>query len=386
MGVSASFGVTFGMNEKGGMDMEEFAKYLRNAIMPLYPNAAPEFGKWVFLKCDSGPGRLNLDLLADLRSDGFILFPGVPNTTAVTQETNQNYGPFKTQYCKNLDAVVDARLKQEKSTAMAPWQVGLIVYGGTNIETGLIVQSAFDAGFSRDACRNAWDKVGAAPLPKAALENKKVRKSLGDDSAEYQAQLLEIQQANNIAVHSLTTDGYKGSCLQATILEYPKTEMVTEETDIAERLAKFETANTCGKLFSVNVAGHLTSNDMFLSGEKTWRKKEKKRLTTEKHKRVRLMNIKKKGKRVLEKKGDDEKCMIGSDLDAVLAYYNCLKRNTLGNVEEKKRVWGQMKAKGLVESPPCVPWSDEEELMLLEVSKECTDLMDTALGRAKGGR
>jgi len=29
--------------------------------------------------------------------------------------------------------------------------------------------------------------------------------------------------------------------------------------------------------------------------------------------------------------------MIGSDLDAVLAYYNCPKRNTLGNVEEKKR-------------------------------------------------
>jgi len=45
MGVSASFGVTFGLNEKGGMDMEEFAKYIRNAIMPLYPNVAPEFGK-----------------------------------------------------------------------------------------------------------------------------------------------------------------------------------------------------------------------------------------------------------------------------------------------------------------------------------------------------
>jgi hypothetical protein len=212
---------------------------------------------------------------------------------------------------------------------------------------------------------------------------KKVRKSLGDGSAEYQAQLLEIQQANDIAVHSLTTDGYKGSCLQATILEYPKTEMVTEETDIAERLAKFETANTCGKLFSVNVAGHLTSDDMFLSGKKTWREKEKKRLTTEKNKRVRLMNIEKKAKRVLEKKGDNEKCLIGSDLDAVLAYYNCPKRNTLGNVEEKKRAWGQMKAKGLVEPAPCVPWSGEEELMLLEVSKECTDLMDTALGRAK---
>jgi hypothetical protein len=75
-----SFGVTIGLNEKGGMDMEEFVKYLRNSIMPLYPNAAREFGKWVILKCDSGPGQLNLDLdlLADLRSNGFILFPGVP--------------------------------------------------------------------------------------------------------------------------------------------------------------------------------------------------------------------------------------------------------------------------------------------------------------------
>ena len=163
MGMSASFGVTIGLNEKGGMDMEEFAKYLRNAIMPLYPNVAPEFGKWVFLKCDSGPGRLNLDLLADLQSDGYILFPEVPNSTTVMQETNQNYGPFKTQYCKNLDAVVDARLKQGKLTAMAPWQVGLIVYGGTDSETGLVVKSAFNVGFLRDACRNAWDKVGSHP-------------------------------------------------------------------------------------------------------------------------------------------------------------------------------------------------------------------------------
>jgi hypothetical protein len=45
------------------------------------------------------------------------------------------------------------------------------------------------------------------------------------------------------------------------------------------------------ELFSVNVAGHLTSNDMFFSGEKTWREKEKKRLMTEKNKCVRLMNI-----------------------------------------------------------------------------------------------
>jgi len=156
-------------------------------------------------------------------------------------------------------------LKQEKLTAMAQWQVGLIVHGGTDIETGLIVQSAFVAGFSRDACRNAWDKVGTTPLTRAVLENKYESRSA--------TAALNTKQANNIMVHSLTTDGYKGSCLQATIHEYPKTEMVTEETDIAERLAKFETANTCDKLFSVNVAGHLTSDDMFLSGKKGYWKR-----------------------------------------------------------------------------------------------------------------
>jgi hypothetical protein len=36
------------MNKKGDMDREEFAKFLHNLIMPLYPNAAPEFGRCFF--------------------------------------------------------------------------------------------------------------------------------------------------------------------------------------------------------------------------------------------------------------------------------------------------------------------------------------------------
>jgi len=106
--------VTLGVNEKGGMDDGEFSLYLKNSIMPLYPDAAPEKGKWVILKCDSGPGRMNINLLADLRSHGFILFPGVPNTTAVTQETDQNYGSFKGAYARNLDLVVEERIEQKK--------------------------------------------------------------------------------------------------------------------------------------------------------------------------------------------------------------------------------------------------------------------------------
>ena len=60
------------------------------------------------VKCDSGPGRLNTELLARMKFLGFYLYPGVPNTTAVSQETDRNYGPFKTQFRKNLDEVINA--------------------------------------------------------------------------------------------------------------------------------------------------------------------------------------------------------------------------------------------------------------------------------------
>jgi hypothetical protein len=62
--------VSFGMNAKGGMDDDEFFEYLLKSIMLLYPDLTPVNGKWVVLKCDSGPGWLNEKLLAMLRYHG----------------------------------------------------------------------------------------------------------------------------------------------------------------------------------------------------------------------------------------------------------------------------------------------------------------------------
>ena len=66
------------------MDDHEFELYLLNAIFPLFPDAKDHKGKRVFLKADSGPGRLNIQLLCKCRLLGFILDPGMPNTTAVS--------------------------------------------------------------------------------------------------------------------------------------------------------------------------------------------------------------------------------------------------------------------------------------------------------------
>jgi hypothetical protein len=87
---------TFGLNTKGGMDDREFELYITNSILPLYPNTLDRPGKRLILKCDSGPGRLQIDLLAKLRHLGVYLYPCVPNTTEVTQETDRTYGKFKT--------------------------------------------------------------------------------------------------------------------------------------------------------------------------------------------------------------------------------------------------------------------------------------------------
>ena len=63
--------------------------------MRFFPDAEDITGKTVIIKDDSGPGRMKLGFLAEARTLGFTIYPGVPNTTAVTQETDQRYGPFK---------------------------------------------------------------------------------------------------------------------------------------------------------------------------------------------------------------------------------------------------------------------------------------------------
>jgi hypothetical protein len=62
-----SFPCTFGINVRAGMNAIELEKYVKNSILPLYPDIQDYPGKRVLLKLDSGLGRLNVEMLADLR-------------------------------------------------------------------------------------------------------------------------------------------------------------------------------------------------------------------------------------------------------------------------------------------------------------------------------
>ncbi len=260
---------TFGVNKKGGMDNDEFSQYLQISIMPFYLKVVPEKGRWVILKlkCDSGPGQMNIELLAELRASGFILFPGAPSMTAGLQETDQSYGPFKHQYAKNLDAIVEVRVNQNKPTSLPPWMVCLVVYGGKDSETGLVVENlAFQAAFSYAACHAVWDKVGAAPLTRACLGDKLVRKLISDGDNEYQQLITLIQEGNNLAMDSLTGWGYDASALRDTIIPIKKSKINTKEQIIEQQMQLMKAA-TAGKKFTIMGGNHLTSDDIFIAAE-----------------------------------------------------------------------------------------------------------------------
>eukprot|EP00804_Cyclotella_cryptica_P018915 CCRYP_006435-RA/>CCRYP_006435-RA protein AED:0.37 eAED:0.41 QI:34/0/0/1/0/0/2/0/145 len=60
--------LTIGMNETGGMNDVEFQEYILNSIIPLLPDPNNVNRKRVMIKVDSGPGRLQEDVLAEART------------------------------------------------------------------------------------------------------------------------------------------------------------------------------------------------------------------------------------------------------------------------------------------------------------------------------
>ena len=132
----------------------------------------------------------------NLRSQPWVphLAPGVPNTTAVSQETDRNYGPFKLHFRTELDALVAAQIDQGLSTNIPPWMIGLLVFGKNmdpmskyHVET-----SAFELGFSKEQNLRSRAVVGVTPPIAVCLEDKKVCREIGDADDEMNAFMLEV--------------------------------------------------------------------------------------------------------------------------------------------------------------------------------------------------
>ena len=89
----------------------------------------------VIIKVDSSPGRTNLEMLAYMHAVGVYCYPGVPNTTHVSQETDQNYGVFKSVFRENLEILSQARF--DLSETLQITDLPLLVFGGKDPSTNV---------------------------------------------------------------------------------------------------------------------------------------------------------------------------------------------------------------------------------------------------------
>ncbi len=126
---------TVGMNEKGSMHNEEFERCTKNSIVPIFPNLEDIPGKCILLKVDSSHQRNWRNLLKKCRFRGVYIYPSLPNSTSMQQETDVNYGPFKGVIRRNLAKIATTCYAKGITMTQETSTFGLIVNGGVCLDS-----------------------------------------------------------------------------------------------------------------------------------------------------------------------------------------------------------------------------------------------------------
>jgi len=377
------FPVTFGMNEKGGMNAVELKKYLDVAILPLYPDLCDIPGKRVMMKVDSGPGRLNVEMLAHLKLKGMYLMPGVPNTTQVTQETDQSYGQYKSGYRKNLRILSQARQASKKPMLIT--DLALLIFGGNDRVTGIRIDNTFENSFSVARNLACWKKCGAVPLTRSPLLLQCVRREVvnhrGGSPENAEASLLrDLEKWNHYHCDFLTSNGYDGEQLKAHA-PIMKTFAAVTVPNSKERIKAIQRAKTSGQMFYATGGQHLNAEDFFKA--KALTEREAKAAVVEKTKRERLDKFQtdQEAKSLLQEKAIDlnrynEKKFVMPEIKLLCKWKGC-------KVTSSKNKEQHIAAYENTPRPPTPqPWTLDEETMLNTLKEEEIELKDTALGVA----
>jgi hypothetical protein len=138
-----------------------------------------------------------------------------------------------------------------------------VIFGRFNPETGLVVASAFEQGFSKAQNIRAWEKVEAVPLSRKCLQSPKVRHSIGDGIDNQQLLVYLLIGHNVITCNTLTMEGYNDDVMKITLKPIKHTAVVTlpHTQDQIELLSQ---AKSHGNIFAATGGVHLMSKDIFM--------------------------------------------------------------------------------------------------------------------------
>ena len=80
-------------------------------------------------------------------------------------------------------------------------------------------KNAFQKGFSKVQCLNAWDKIGAAQMTRACLSEKQVRQTFGDTDDETDLVMHKLNYSNYVFMFTLSMWPYRGYLLSVQYIE-----------------------------------------------------------------------------------------------------------------------------------------------------------------------
>jgi hypothetical protein len=377
---------TFGMNEKAGMNSVELEKYMRCSILPLYPDIADVPLQRVIMKVDSGPGRMNVEMLAALRLQGLYLVPGVPNTTGKTQETDQNYGPFKSGFRGNIRLLSQARF--EKSMTITVTDLPLLVFGGKCTKTSVELKDAFSDAFSVAINLSCWRKCGAVPLTRCPVHSKGVRSEIAVGEAAKRNDmsfedpelnvLKQLEVTNHFYCDMLTAIGYDGSHLRKNAPTRSTYVAVTEPHSM-ERVKAIRAAKSAGQMFYATGGKHLNSKEFFQAIELRKREAEVKVMEDAKKERVKLLQEQKAAVMLIRSKGE---LTAGTFKQFTLPEVKILLKWKKAKPDSNRKA---DVVKAYIKAPkPKIhkTWTRGEEAALVKLQVAAMPLKETALGVA----
>ena len=147
-------------------------------ISQLYPDMEDIDKKRVIWKLDNGVGRDNVGLNHLARELGYVIYPGLPNSSEGTQESDQKNSTFKSKMEKNRQDIVS------QNQFVNLFDLPFILFGGDyKCQNGNTIElaNAFQTSFTVDHCRSARQKCGYCPATRCALFHPKCRRVLGDN-------------------------------------------------------------------------------------------------------------------------------------------------------------------------------------------------------------
>ena len=117
--------------------------------------------------------------------------------------------------------------------ALNPWLVGIVVFGGVDPETGVLVRkNDFQEGFSKVQCLKDWDKIGASPMTRECLSENQVRRKIGDEDDETNLAMRVLNDANSAATFNLSIRSYRGDMLSARCIKETPVRPITKDNPL----------------------------------------------------------------------------------------------------------------------------------------------------------